>query len=165
MPRLPESAPSGRHPSVDHKLRAGAVHTFVAGQKESQVRHFVGRGFVTHGDGRLNHLPGSGIIERGQLLMHGSIQDVYRRIRGNRIIEVKFIDGMDVGLSIIRSSPYCRDVQVQDHQVVVELETDDRGVAEVLQQLVDQKAGIRSFGEKDPSLEDVFMMVTKGLVT
>ena len=34
-----------------------------------------------------------GIIERGQLLMHGPIDEVYRRIRGNRMIEIKFVDG------------------------------------------------------------------------
>ena len=33
-----------------------------------------------------------GIIERGQLLMHGPIEDVYRRIRRNRIMEIKFQD-------------------------------------------------------------------------
>ena len=106
-----------------------------------------------------------GIIERGQLLMHGPINEVYRRIRGNRMIEVKFNNSMDVGLSVIRSSPHCRDVQVEDSRALVELETDDAGVAELLQQLIYQQVGIRSFAEKDPTLEDVFMMVTKGLVT
>jgi ABC-2 type transport system ATP-binding protein len=106
-----------------------------------------------------------GIIERGQLLMHGPIAEVYRRIRGNRVIEVKFVGGMDVGLSVIRSSPHCRDVQVEDHQASVELETDDAGVAQLLEQLIANKVGIRSFAEKEPTLEDVFMMVTKGLVT
>ena len=57
-----------------------------------------------------------GIIERGQLLMHGPIDEVYRRIRGNRIVEIKFVDGMDLGLSIIRSCPHTRDVQIEDHQ-------------------------------------------------
>ena len=51
-----------------------------------------------------------GIIERGQLLMHGPIDEVYRRIRRNRLIEIKFMDGMDAGLSIIRSMPEMRDV-------------------------------------------------------
>jgi ABC-2 type transport system ATP-binding protein len=106
-----------------------------------------------------------GIIERGELLMHGPIQDVYRRIRRNRVIEVKFIDKMDVGLSVIRSSPHTRDVQVTDHSAKIELETDDRGVADVLNQLIGQGVGIRSFGEKEPTLEDVFMLVTKGLVS
>jgi ABC-2 type transport system ATP-binding protein len=48
---------------------------------------------------------------------------------------------------------------------VIELDTDDSGVAELLNQLVYNKVEVRSFSEKDPSLEDVFMMVTKGLVT
>jgi ABC-2 type transport system ATP-binding protein len=106
-----------------------------------------------------------GIIERGQLLMHGPIHDVYRRIRGNRMIEVRFTENMDAGLSVIRSSPHLRDMQVEDHSAVLELETDDDGVAELLQQLIAQQVGIRSFSEKEPTLEDVFMMVTKGLVS
>jgi ABC-2 type transport system ATP-binding protein len=105
-----------------------------------------------------------GIIERGQLLMHGPIEDVYRRIRGNRIIQVRFNGPADAGLSVIRSSPYCRDVQVDDRQVTAELETDDRGVAELLNQLVAAGVSVRSYADKDPTLEDVFMMVTKGLV-
>lgn len=106
-----------------------------------------------------------GIIERGQLLMHGPIDEVYRRIRGNRVVEVKFTDQFDLGLSIIRSSPHLRDVRVNGQSVTLELATDDRGVAELLGQLVGQGVGVRSFAEKEPSLEDVFMLVTKGLVS
>jgi ABC-2 type transport system ATP-binding protein len=105
-----------------------------------------------------------GIIERGQLLMHGPIDEVYRRIRGNRMVEIKFVDCLDVGLAIIRGFPQTRDVQVEDHQVVVELAADDDGVAALMQQLSQSAARMRSFHEKDPTLEDVFMLVTKGLV-
>jgi ABC-2 type transport system ATP-binding protein len=106
-----------------------------------------------------------GIIERGQLLMHGPIDEVYKRIRGNRTVEVRFVNGMDVGLSVIRSSPYVRNVAVDVASCVVELEANDEQVNELLHQLVYNKVGVRSFAEKEPSLEDVFMMVTKGLVT
>jgi ABC-2 type transport system ATP-binding protein len=106
-----------------------------------------------------------GIIERGQLLMHGPIDEVYQRIRGDRLIQIKFTDKMDVGLSVIRSSPCVRNVQVDNHSATIEVQTDDRGVADLLQQLVAQGVGIRSFAEKEPTLEDVFMLVTKGLVT
>src|SRR6516162_4176351 len=34
-----------------------------------------------------------GIIERGKLLMSGPIEEVYRRIHRNRLIEIKFLDG------------------------------------------------------------------------
>ena len=106
-----------------------------------------------------------GIIERGQLLMHGPIEDVYRRIRRNRQIEIKFMDRMDVGLSIVRSMPETRDVRVEDHRATIELEGDDAKVAELLDALTQQGVRLRSFNDKDPTLEDVFMLVTKGLVT
>ncbi len=106
-----------------------------------------------------------GIIERGQLLMHGPIEEVYRQIRGNRIIEVKFTSNMEVGLSVLRKSPLVRDVAVDGHVATVELATDDLGVAKLLDALVANQVGVRSFAEKEPTLEDVFMLVTKGLVT
>ena len=106
-----------------------------------------------------------GIIERGQLLMSGPIEEVYRRIRGNRVVEVKFTDKMDVGLAVIRSSPALRDCQIDEQSAVIELEADDLGVAALLNQLHQEGVGIRSFAEKEPTLEDVFMLVTKGLVT
>ena len=106
-----------------------------------------------------------GIIERGQLLMHGPIEDVYRRIRGNRVIEIKFVDQMERGLSLIRSSPLIRNVQADDMRATIEIAADDEEVALLLEQLLRAGVRIRSFGEKDPTLEDVFMLVTKGLVT
>jgi ABC-2 type transport system ATP-binding protein len=106
-----------------------------------------------------------GIIERGQLLMHGPIAEVYRRIRGNRMVVIRFAKNMDAGLSIIRSFPQLRDVQVEDSSATIELDTDDAGVAELLRQLVSQNVGIYSYSEKEPTLEDVFMLVTQGLVS
>jgi ABC-2 type transport system ATP-binding protein len=105
-----------------------------------------------------------GIIERGQLLMHGPMSEVYRRIRRNRIVEIKFTTNMEAGLSIVRSDPHMRDIQIEDHSCTVELETDDAGVQRLLQQLMANQIGVRSFADKDPTLEDVFMLVTKGLV-
>lgn len=106
-----------------------------------------------------------GIIERGQLLMSGPIDEVYRRIRGDRHVEVKFTDRMDLGLAIIRSSPHLRDLRVQNQTATLDLATDDAGVAALLQQLIGQGVGVRSFADKEPTLEDVFMLVTKGLVS
>ncbi|PQO42896.1 ABC transporter ATP-binding protein [Blastopirellula marina] len=108
-----------------------------------------------------------GIIERGQLLMHGPIEDVYRRIRKNRILQVKLVNNFDAALSIIRSEPTCVDVDVEADRMMItcELQTDDNGVAGLLNKLIANQITVRSYAEKDPTLEDVFMMVTKGLVT
>jgi ABC-2 type transport system ATP-binding protein len=106
-----------------------------------------------------------GIVERGQLLMHGPIEDVYRRIQRNRIIEIKVVDRLDIALSIVRSLPETRDVQSLDHRITIELEAGDEQVAALLERLLAEGVKLRSFAEKDPTLEDVFMLVTKGLVS
>src|SRR5215475_647962 len=106
-----------------------------------------------------------GIIERGQMLMSGPIDEVYRRIRGNRMIEIRFAGSPEAGVSLIRSDPKVRDVQMNHRSCTVELEGDDSDVQRLLRQLAAADCGLLSFAEKEPTLEDVFMMVTKGLVT
>lgn len=105
-----------------------------------------------------------GIIERGQLLMHGPIDSVYRQIRRNRIVEVKFIENQDAGVSILRSSSALRGIEIDGNRATAELETDDSGLADLMEQLIKGGVRMRSFSDKDPTLEDVFMLVTKGLV-
>ncbi len=105
-----------------------------------------------------------GIIERGKLLMHGPIEDVYRRIRRNRIVVIKFLDNYEVGLSIIRKTPEIRDVQIEDKRVTLELAADEQQVAALMERLVAEGVRMHSFAEKEPTLEDVFMLVTKGAV-
>jgi len=105
-----------------------------------------------------------GIIERGKLLMQGTIEEVYRRIHRNRIIEIKFLDKMEAGVSIIRSLPETQDVRVEDHSVTIELAADKDKVSALMEALVTAGVKMHSFAEKEPTLEDVFMLVTKGAV-
>ena len=105
-----------------------------------------------------------GIIERGKLLMHGPIEEVYHRIRRNRIVKIKFLENAEAGISIIRSQPETRDVQIENNQVTVELAADDNQVAGLLEKLIANGVRMHSFAEKEPTLEDVFMLVTKGAV-
>ncbi|MEM9410361.1 MAG: ABC transporter ATP-binding protein [Planctomycetota bacterium] len=105
-----------------------------------------------------------GIIERGKLLMHGPIEDVYRRIRGNQIIEARIGNNLERALSIIRSNADVVDVQADGNHVSIEFGTADKTAA-LLTELVTSEVEVHSFAEKEPTLEDVFMMVTKGLVS
>lgn len=106
-----------------------------------------------------------GIIERGQLLMHGPIDEVYRRIQGTPTIVARLGNNFDKGLSIIRSNPDVRDVQVDGQRIVIEFTSPESDTASLLKKLVNQDVEVQNYGKKDPNLEDVFMMVTKGLVS
>ena len=106
-----------------------------------------------------------GIMERGKMLLHGTIDQVYQQIQQNRQIMVKFSGDPSQGVSLIRSDPNVRNVQLDTRHWMVEIAGDDRDVERLLQQLVAAQCGLLSFAEQEPTLEDVFMMVTKGLVT
>jgi ABC-2 type transport system ATP-binding protein len=106
-----------------------------------------------------------GIIERGQLLMTGPMDSVYSQIRRNRMVDIRFNDKIEAGVSILRSCPELRDIEVNGDRVLVELEADETQLAQIMARLVEEGIPLRSFNDKEPTLEDVFMMVTKGLVT
>jgi ABC-2 type transport system ATP-binding protein len=98
------------------------------------------------------------------MLMHGPIDSVYRKIRRNRIVEIRFLANQDAGVSILRSDPTLRGLDIDGDRATAELETDDEGLAKLLEQLVAGGVKMKSYSDKDPSLEDVFMLITKGLV-
>ncbi|RIK73535.1 MAG: multidrug ABC transporter ATP-binding protein [Planctomycetota bacterium] len=106
-----------------------------------------------------------GIIERGQLLLHGPIDKVYRQIQRNRTLEIRFAGDPQRGVSLIRSDPKVRQVIEDTRSCTVELEGEDPDVERLLRQLANADCGLISFADKEPTLEDVFMMVTKGLVS
>jgi ABC-2 type transport system ATP-binding protein len=58
-----------------------------------------------------------------------------------------------------------REVIVDTRSCTVELDGGDSDVQRLLRQLAAADVGLVSFADKEPTLEDVFMMVTKGLVT
>jgi ABC-2 type transport system ATP-binding protein len=106
-----------------------------------------------------------GIIERGKLLMSGPIADVYRRLQRNRKIEVRFLEGeVERGAAVIRRAEGLVDLRVEGSTVRAEIAADETQLAELVDRLYDERIRFHSFADHDPTLEDVFMMVTKGAV-
>src|SRR5690606_30118313 len=95
-----------------------------------------------------------GIIERGQLLLHGPIETVYRQIQRNRHIEVRFRGDIERGVGLIRSDPNVRSVQVDTRSCTVEMAGDDADVERLMRQLASSEVGLMSFADKEPTLED-----------
>ncbi len=105
-----------------------------------------------------------GIIERGQLLMSGPMDHVYRQIQRNRVLELRVLSGVEKAIEIVRSQPETIDVQIEGNKVTAEMKTDDERLAKLLEHMQAQGIRLSSFADKDPTLEDVFLTVTKGIV-
>jgi ABC-2 type transport system ATP-binding protein len=105
-----------------------------------------------------------GILEQGKLLMHGPIGDVTRQIRHTRRIDVRFHAERERGLVILQKIPGLVDLREEADRVLVEAQIDDAALAEVLDELHRAGVRLRSFADLEPTLEDVFLQVTKGAV-
>jgi ABC-2 type transport system ATP-binding protein len=107
-----------------------------------------------------------GIIERGKLLAAGSIQDIQQQIRSHRVLKVRVLDeNTERAAGVLRDDPAIRMVESYDHTLTAEFEGQDPDMARLLDRLVQAGIVVQSFAEEPLSLEEVFMMITKGIVS
>ncbi|MBX6313954.1 MAG: ABC transporter ATP-binding protein [Isosphaeraceae bacterium] len=107
-----------------------------------------------------------GIIERGKLLAAGSIQDIQRQLRSHRVLKVRVLDpNTDRAATILRDDRGVRSVESFDHTVTCEFEGQEEDLARLLGRLVTNGVQVHSFAEEELSLEEVFMIITKGIVS
>ena len=106
-----------------------------------------------------------GIIERGKLLAAGSIQDIQRQLRTHRVLKMRVLDpSTDRAEAILRDEAGVSRVSSFDHTISAEFNGEDDAQARLLGRLVQAGVAVESFSEEPLSLEEVFMMITKGIV-
>ncbi len=78
-----------------------------------------------------------GIIERGKLLVAGSIQEIQQQIRSHRVLKVRVLeDGTAKAADLLRDDRAIRLVETFDHTVTAEFEGQDQDMARLLDRLV-----------------------------
>ncbi len=112
------------------------------------------------------------IIEAGQAVISGTLDDLRARMAGMRQIVVSILGAADEALAYLQALESVAEARVvtSNHgpdRVHIELQFsgDDRSLSEVLTGLTQRGIRVVHFGETGHDLEDVFMRVTKGLVT
>jgi ABC-2 type transport system ATP-binding protein len=106
-----------------------------------------------------------GIIERGRLLAAGSIQDIQRQLRRHRVLKVRLLgEAVDRAEAILRDDRGVRSLESYDHTLTCEFEGQEDDQARLLGRLIAAGVPVQSFAEVELSLEEVFMMITKGIV-
>ncbi len=105
-----------------------------------------------------------GIIERGELLVSGDVQDIMAQVTGGKTLEIKLLDGTERAMEILADAPGVRAVRPVNAHLHVEFTGDLEAQAGLNKLLVDSGLRVQTFSEQETDLEDIFMKVTKGLV-
>jgi len=81
------------------------------------------------------------------------------------VLKVRVLDeSTDRASALLRDQPGVDTVESFDHTITAEFHGDETDLAGLLGRLVAAGVAVHSFSEEDLSLEEVFMMITKGIV-
>jgi ABC-2 type transport system ATP-binding protein len=116
------------------------------------------------------------IIEHGKLLASGDVQSILRSLQPHRTLEIRVLSGtaqaneylatlsdiLNVRNTNATEEPSMEE-QEQPQTLLVDYTCDERGMGELLAQMINRGVVISRFGEQSSDLEDIFMQVTKGI--
>ncbi len=114
-----------------------------------------------------------GIIEAGQMVAQGSMEEMQRQLAPHREIVITFLNtgdrerarGIISGVEGILNVADLEATEKGRPRLQVQFNGDDEGVAAISQRLSEAMIPIVGFSEEERNLEAVFMQLTKGLVT
>lgn len=103
-----------------------------------------------------------GIIETGEMVAQGSLEDIFRQLQLKRIIHIRF-EGIAEDLEAkVAALPGVDSIEVQVDRWAVKLKEDELSVADFHQALVEFKARITMFQPEAMDMETAFMKLTEG---
>ena len=104
------------------------------------------------------------IIEKGELLKFGSIEDITNSADKVRKIIIRSLDGMEDLSKFLLLYPGIENPVVNGKNIEVDFAGDDAGATELLKELISEGHKIIEFRFKQQNLESIFMSITKGEV-
>jgi len=105
-----------------------------------------------------------GIIERGELLFHGSVKEITRRARMGPRVCIRVPDKVDIAADVIGRLEPVKAVQVNDGTLSVELKVEVKDYSFLARPLIERRLPIQEIREEEVNLETAFLRLTKGIV-
>lgn len=104
-----------------------------------------------------------GIIEAGQLVAEGSLNDIYRQLSLKRIVHVQVVNASEEMCREIRQIPGLESVEMQTDRLAIRLRENELSIEDFHAELVKLGARIRMFQPEAMDMETAFMKLTEGV--
>jgi ABC-2 type transport system ATP-binding protein len=105
-----------------------------------------------------------GIIERGKLLVSGTIDDLMARARAHPVIAIQVLGDVEPAAAALQDDPRVDKVERRGGQLFVTLHDPDLHHHFLVEKLVARHVKVHSVTPEQLKLEDVFLRLTKGIV-
>ncbi len=105
-----------------------------------------------------------GIIEQGELLFHGGLDEAVRRAKMGTRVHIRVLEQQDLALQLLAKHEAVKNVELNDGYIIAELDDDVRDFTPIAQLLIANKFRIHEIKQEEVNLETAFMRLTKGIV-
>ncbi|MCZ6815967.1 MAG: ABC transporter ATP-binding protein [Planctomycetota bacterium] len=105
-----------------------------------------------------------GIIERGELLYHGPLEEILRRARAGSRVDIRVAHGQEQAADVLKKLDAVTSVTAEDGKLVVELANEAKDFSFLARALLDAGLPLRELAEEPVDLETAFMRLTKGVI-
>jgi len=108
-----------------------------------------------------------GIIEKGKLIISGGVQEIMRQVSGGRVLLLRVLDEPDRVIELLSAMEGVLSAGVDEGRSAIRIEFagDEAAQHAILQQLIQNGIRVQSFNEVQTDLEEIFMKVTRGIVS
>jgi ABC-2 type transport system ATP-binding protein len=107
-----------------------------------------------------------GIIEQGEMIVSGDVQEIMRQVTGGQMLDIRVVpEDVDRAIELLGGLSTVRQSRLVDQELKVDYVGEAGLTHEVLTALVTAGVRVRGFTEEKTDLEDIFMKVTRGVVS
>lgn len=102
-----------------------------------------------------------GIIEKGQMLIKGTVDEIMQQVYKNKAIKIKVTDKLEEAVMVLKEFPQVDGISTGENTIEANFNGNDEDMSIILAALVTKKIPVVTFAQLDGNLEDVFMKVTE----
>lgn len=106
-----------------------------------------------------------GIIEKGKLVVDGTIQDVLKMVKPSSIVSVRVADNQSGAAELISKLDFVNSIEIQNDIVAVSVKDGFTDVWKISSALVDKGFKLNYIQQESESLERAFIELTQGKVS
>lgn len=102
-----------------------------------------------------------GIMDRGQMLVQGEQEEVFRRLNMSNPLHMVVLEGRDQAVTLLKREPSVLSISMEGSHIAVQFDGDEQEESNLLSMLVGSGIRVQAFYREPGNLESLFMEVTK----
>ncbi len=103
-----------------------------------------------------------GIMNRGQLIMAGRIEDIMQQVAGGRRVHIQAVSGVDTAVRLLMEHAGVSVESVRENEIIITDNGTDEQLSALIGQLIQNQVVLTGFYREEGSLESLFMQLTGG---